>query len=86
MPVNGCKQKVKHNLCRFVTAAVHFPMLLLEQAVAQVPTFEFHSEISRLKCTGSCEHGYLSIREVKPGKSRHGSSPSSNARNPAGFA
>jgi len=63
-PVNGHKQKVKCNLCRLAAAAVLLPMLLFEQAVAQVPTFEFHSEITRSKCHSSCEHGYLSIREV----------------------
>jgi len=60
-PVNSCRWKVKHNLSRLVTTAVLSPMLLHEPAIAQVPLFDFRSEITRLKCGSSCEHNYLSI-------------------------
>ena len=64
--VNGQKQKVKHNLCSFAMAAVLSPTFLFSMAVAQVPTFDFHSEITRMQDASSSAQGYLSIRDVSP--------------------
>jgi len=65
-PVNGQKRKVKCNLHSFAMAAVLSPTLLFNMAIAQVPTFDFHSEITRIQDASSVAQGYLSIRDISP--------------------
>jgi len=62
-PVHGRKRKVKRNLTK-MAAAVLSPALLFQIAAAKVPTFDFHSEITRMQsgCKGS--HGLISINDI----------------------
>jgi len=40
------------------------PLMLQEQTLAQVLTFEFRSEVSRNQLESHCSKGYLSIKNV----------------------
>jgi len=40
------------------------PLMLQKQAMAQVPTFKFRLEVSRVQSESHCSKGYLSIRNV----------------------
>jgi len=65
-------------------AAVLSPTLLFNLAVAQVPTFDFHSVISRMQCDSTSAHGYLSIRDVSQ-DDKNGQTEGRSARSPTGF-
>jgi len=40
------------------------PLMLEKHALAEVPTFEFRNEVSRVQPESHCSKGYLSIRNV----------------------
>jgi len=61
-PVHGRRWKDKRRLCRIAGVALS-PFLLFNRAVAQVPTFDFHSEVD-IQTASDCYHGFLSIKEV----------------------
>jgi len=65
--VDGHRQKIKCKLIRVAGAAMVLPLLLFDHAVAQAPTFDFHSEVSRLQNASGCSHSLLSIKEVCSG-------------------
>ncbi len=62
-PVHGHRQKDKCRLYSIAGAALS-PLLLFNCAVAQVPTFEFHSEVDRIQTASDCYHGFLSIKDI----------------------
>jgi len=61
-PVHGCRRKDKRRLCKIARVALS-PLLLFNRAVAQVPTFDFHSKVD-IQTENDCYHGFLSINEV----------------------